>query len=147
MDDLEPKSEIPISLKLAGSLIFDKQGRFLLIHRKTDEIDQVETIGGKIDDGETAKVTAKKEAREETGLEIEIGEKIGELNSQDRGRNINYQLFAAKIISGTAKPVEPIHIEVRFWSIEELQTTEVPLSSNVRCLLDAISSGEISLPQ
>ena len=152
MSDREPTAEIPKPIELAGSLIFDEQGRFLLIHRthrKTEDgLGQLETVGGSPENGETVEEAAIREAREEAGVEIEIKNQLGVLNFREENRGYRYTLFASRIISGVPKPTEPEkHDEVRFWSLEELQSTDQILSANVQTLLAAISSGELKLSQ
>ena len=152
MSDKEPSAEIPKPIELAGSLIFDDQGRFLLIHRThrkiKDGLGQWETIGGSPEDGETIEEAAKREAKEEADVEIELGELLGVLNPREENRDYRYTLFASRIISGIPRPAEPEkHDEVRFWSLDELQSTNQLLSENVQALLDDISAGRIEIPQ
>ena len=152
MINIEPTTENLKPIELAGSLIFDDQRRFLLIHRthrKTvDGLGQWETVGGSPEAGETVEEAAIREALEEAGVEIELGEQLGVLNSREEDRDFNYSIFSAKIKSGVPKPTEPEkHDEVRFWMLDELRNTDQLLSANVQALLEAVSSGSIKLPQ
>jgi 8-oxo-dGTP pyrophosphatase MutT (NUDIX family) len=148
MIDIEPSAEIPKPIELAGCLPVDEQGRFLLIHRKTDLKDQLETIGGKTERDETEEQTILREFDEEIeGVELELGAKLGDVRFYEDGKAYLYHLFLGRITSGEAKPREDMHIEVKWWTSEELQKTNQILSNNVRGLLDAISVGEITLPQ
>ncbi len=58
----------PLILVAAGALIFDRAGRILL-HRRTDG-GQWAIPGGAMNLGESLEETARREVREETGLEL-----------------------------------------------------------------------------
>jgi 8-oxo-dGTP pyrophosphatase MutT (NUDIX family) len=58
----------PLILVSAGALIFDEVGRVLLQRRSNDGL--WGTPGGAMEPGETLKETARREVREETGLEV-----------------------------------------------------------------------------
>ncbi len=58
----------PLIIAGAAVLIIDKQNRLLLQHRKDNQ--QWGLIGGSMEIGESLEETAKREAYEETGLEL-----------------------------------------------------------------------------
>jgi 8-oxo-dGTP pyrophosphatase MutT (NUDIX family) len=57
----------PLVLAVAGALVFDADGR-LLLHRRDDN-GLWSTSGGAVEPGESLEETARRELREETGLE------------------------------------------------------------------------------
>ncbi len=50
--------------------------KVVLIHRKRDGLEYWVTPGGKVEEGESLKDTAKREVREEIGIDVEVGEKV-----------------------------------------------------------------------
>ena len=66
-----------MKLYLAGGVIQDTEGRVLLVHRQTDQIDHWEVPGGKQENGETLEQTVAREIQEELGISISDPTPIG----------------------------------------------------------------------
>ena len=83
--------------------VFDDEGRVLLVrHHYDDEGRDVWMLpGGAIEDGETSRDAAVREALEETGLAVEVGRLIWHVEEAgERGqRFVNF--FEAKVIGGS----------------------------------------------
>jgi 8-oxo-dGTP diphosphatase len=93
-----------------GAAIRDDQGRILLILRlKEPEAGCWGLPGGKIDFGETARETARREIAEELGVEIDVMSLacVTETIDQGDGRHWVAPVFEARIISGTPRILEP----------------------------------------
>lgn len=93
-----------------GAAIRDTQGRILLIQRlKEPEAGAWGLPGGKIDFGENAQATARREIAEELGIEIEILHLacISEIFDGGDGRHWISPIFEARMISGTPSIMEP----------------------------------------
>ncbi|MFN7054295.1 NUDIX domain-containing protein [Hyphomonas sp.] len=87
-----------------GAAILDEQGRLLLIQRlREPEAGAWGLPGGKIDFGERAEDTARREIREELGIEIEVLGLacIAETIDAGDGRHWIAPVFDARIISGS----------------------------------------------
>ena len=88
--------------------VIDKDGEVLVL---TDTFFELDMPGGKIKEGETNFIEdLKREVREETGLEIEVGEPFStgyfELNEQSNknlGKKVYLIFFKCKYISGEVK--------------------------------------------
>ena len=93
-----------------GAAILDDQGALLLIQRRKEpEAGAWGLPGGKIDFGEPAEKAVVREIKEELGVEIEL---IGlacfsEIIDCGDGRHWVSPIFAARIISGAPKLMEP----------------------------------------
>ena len=87
-----------MSYKRAAVLII-KNKEILLMHRIKNNNEYYAIIGGTIDSGETPEQTAVREIKEETNLDIELGELLWKIN--DGVSDCNY--FLCKSFSGEIK--------------------------------------------
>lgn len=93
-----------------GAAIRDEQGRLLLIQRlREPEAGAWGLPGGKIDFGEPAMETARREIAEELGIEIEILRLacIAETINKGDGRHWVAPVYDARIVSGEPRILEP----------------------------------------
>lgn len=93
-----------------GAAIQDDAGRLLLIQRlREPEAGAWGLPGGKIDFGEPAAETARREIREELGIEIEVTGLacIAETIDAGDGRHWVAPVYDARIISGEPAILEP----------------------------------------
>ncbi|WP_366910207.1 NUDIX domain-containing protein [Hyphomonas sp.] len=93
-----------------GAAILDAQGRILLIQRlKEPEAGAWGLPGGKVDFGERAQDTARREIREELGIEIELTGLacIAQTIDAGDGRHWVAPVYSAQILSGEPQILEP----------------------------------------
>ena len=93
-----------------GAAIRDADGRILLIQRlREPEAGAWGLPGGKIDFGESAEDTARREIAEELGVEIELTGLacLAETIDKGDGRHWVAPVYEARIISGTPRILEP----------------------------------------
>lgn len=91
---------IQLSVKV---IIFDDQGRILVLRRSfvsKGNPGKWDFPGGKIDPGEDIGEAARREALEETGLEVEIGRVHGAAESESPVSRVAYLIFKASVVSG-----------------------------------------------
>ena len=103
-------------LKLGVGVLIEKNGKILLGKRCEGWADGTWTlIGGKLKPGESFIEGAKREAKEETGLEINDLELI--TKNKDDINGITYITFGLKpkIVKGRPKAMEPNQIERWEW--------------------------------
>ncbi|MEI8343951.1 MAG: NUDIX domain-containing protein [Candidatus Moraniibacteriota bacterium] len=86
-------------MSLRAAVIIIKNEKILLMHRRKNSLEYFTVPGGTIEEGETSQLAAVREIREETGLNVEIGELFFEF---DGARGHEY-FFMAKNISGQEK--------------------------------------------
>lgn len=121
--------------RLAGCVIRDETGRILLLHRNTPELAWWELPGGKVEEGEESALAAVREVQEETGLQVEVKDRIGEAKfSMSGGEEYVYDWYEATIRSGEPEIREPEkHDAVAFTDVFLAEPAE--LSPNVLNLL------------
>ncbi|MBY9068471.1 NUDIX domain-containing protein [Hyphomonas sp. WL0036] len=93
-----------------GAAITDTEGRILLIQRlKEPEAGAWGLPGGKVDFGERAEDTARREIHEELGVEIELTGLacIAETIDAGDGRHWVAPVYSARILAGTPQVMEP----------------------------------------
>jgi 8-oxo-dGTP pyrophosphatase MutT (NUDIX family) len=130
--------------ELSGCVITNADGELLLIHRNVDTLKQWETIGGKVEPGESSQGAAVREAKEEAGIDVRLIRKLGEQAFEQQGKAFNYTWWHAEIVGGRPSPQEPMHDEVGWFTVYELRHKE-DLSPNVVNLLKKIVDGEVVL--
>ena len=118
----------------ARVVILDDDGRVLMLRQHHENRDIWMVPGGGIEEGENAIDAAKREVKEETGLDIEVGKLIWHVEevSEKKGqRFVNF--FLGSIKGGSAHigmdperaPGEQVLREIRFMSREEIEKLEV----------------------
>lgn len=133
--------------QLSGCLIMDKRGRLLLLHRNTSENLQWEISGGKVENEEEASITARREAKEELGIDVEVKELLGVKSFQENGSSFEYSWYLGKVLNGIPTPNEDKFDDVKFFTWDQLNQMRDQLSNNTKNLLDAYLSGELKLPE
>lgn len=111
--------------------------RLLLIQRGTEPGKGLWTVpGGKVRFGETMRQTAVREAREETGLEVEVGDVawVGEII--EGGHHIVINDFFATVTGGALRAGDDAADAA--W-VELDRVGELPLTGTMHQLLDTLS--------
>lgn len=86
----------------AGGIVLDARGRLLLVQRGKQPGRGLWSVpGGRLEAGETAEQAASREIREETGLEVAVGRRLGQVDRPGPGQVV-YQIddFACIVIGG-----------------------------------------------
>ena len=117
-------------VQLAGCVIV-RENKILLLHRASR--DWYELPGGKIEEGETPEQAAKRELKEETGCDVEVGAFIGEQRFDYEGRAFLYYCFAGVMKTDKVVLGEAVHDHFVFMPLKVLKNAK--LSPNVRMLI------------
>ena len=141
----------------ARLLPLDDTGRILLAKYLDDGMEHDQpywaTIGGHIESGETLAEAAIREAKEETGLDVELGPAVwyAEHEFKIAGTLFRFQetFFAAKLSDGSMArdgwtPIErKVLKDLRWWTVAEIMTTEeLIFPTSLALHLPAIVRGE-----
>lgn len=125
-----------VEIDTALALIKNDEGKVLAQLRNDPSFvkahNKWELPGGKVDPGETYEQAVVREAKEETGFDVEIVDQFGEprleIDSDDKGTEYYVTLvyFNCKIVGGKLydPAVDPKVFEARFFSAEELSSLE-----------------------
>lgn len=129
-----------------GAAIRDADGRLLLIQRlREPEAGAWGLPGGKIDFGEPAMETARREIAEELGIEIEILRLacIAETINKGDGRHWVAPVYDARIVSGAPVLLEPE--KHGGWGWFALGAMPAPLTSAAMAWLETAANGQWAL--
>ncbi len=85
------------------AVIIIKKDKILLVHRRKQGREYYIIPGGSVEENETSEQTAVREAKEETGLDVVLGEKVYE--EKNKGRLESY--FLVKSFNGELKLGNP----------------------------------------
>lgn len=124
--------------KLAGCVIYDEDGKLLLIHRQTPNLVQWELPGGKQEKGESLEQTAIRECLEELTINVRIKKNIGNASFSQDNKNWDYTWFEAELLDGQSPKLsandQHSFDDVRYIDIQELRQRN-DVSPNVKNLL------------
>ncbi|WP_158203322.1 NUDIX hydrolase N-terminal domain-containing protein [Halomarina oriensis] len=89
----------------AGAVVTDDEGRLLLQHRADDETWGIP--GGWVEPGESPDETVRRETREETGLDVEVGALLGVFTRRPGAHGPHGQLqlpYRCRVVGGDVEP-------------------------------------------
>jgi len=133
-------------LILAGGWVVDGQNRVLLLHRKTPNLTQWETPGGKVDYGEAPAEAAVRELAKELGVDAVVVDDLGWHDFEAGPNQMRYALFRMEIAGGEPHPVESDKFDaVQFFPLSDLYDMQNELSPNALNLLALYCEGLLDL--
>jgi 8-oxo-dGTP diphosphatase len=108
-----------------GAVVFDAQGRLLMIQRGHDPGAGLWSIpGGRIEPGETDEQALVRELLEETNLQVKVGRFVGRVRREGLGAIIDIRDYAATVTGGTLRPGDDA-ADARWVEAAELARLEV----------------------
>ena len=118
-----------------------KDGEILLLRRVRGDHVQWEIPGGKVEPGEDPGQAAIREAKEELGVDVTLGSKIGQASFEFDGQQWLYHWFGASVISGEPQIMEPAKFDdLRYFSDAQMQANSSEMSLNIKNYLKFIQS-------
>ncbi len=120
--------------KLVVGAIFELDGGIVLIQRSIEPGYGKWTFpGGFVERGEVAENAAEREALEETGLEVEVGDIVGLYTYE--GQIPAIAVFAASVLRGEPTPLDET-LDVKLFARDGLPWSEMAFPSTERALKD-----------
>lgn len=106
--------------------IIERHGRILVSRRESGvHLEGMwEFPGGKVEEGEGHEAALRRELREELGIEIEVGEKMEEIEWDYPERRVHLHFYRCQVRRGEPRPLCPM--ELRWVSRRELRELSVP---------------------
>jgi len=132
-------SENIITTFIVAGVVISQDGKYLLVQEMKPSVrGQWNWPAGKVETGDTIERTAIKEAKEETGFDVELVRKI-DIYQHDTTRPVQH-VFEAKIVGGAINFPKDEIMDVRWFTRAELET----MKDNLRgeWILDAIQQLE-----
>lgn len=103
--------------------IIEQDGKILMLRRGFEPgKGKLDFLGGVVDEGEIIEQAARREAKEESGFDVELVEKLGEFDFFEREEKTTH-VFIGKIVSGRLRASvegEPIWVDAASIKEEEL---------------------------
>lgn len=113
-------SQPPAPLVAASGVILDDAGRVLVVLRGVPPSEGRWTVpGGRVEAGETVRDAVRREVREETGLEVEVGELAWWLEHIDADHHYVILDFRADVVGGDLRAGDDAR-DARFMTRSEL---------------------------
>jgi 8-oxo-dGTP diphosphatase len=103
------------------ALIFDDEGRVLLVHR--NDIDWWNLPGGGMELGETVDEAVQREVREETGLEVVVERLVGVYSKPQKQEVV--LTFRCRVVGGALTPTEEAR-DCRYFPPQVLPANTLP---------------------
>jgi 8-oxo-dGTP diphosphatase len=125
--------------KVAATSIIERDGKILLIRRAGEPGYGLWSMpGGYVDRGEVVEEAAVREAREETGLEVEIELLVGLFS--EPGHPVMVAAYVAREVGGCLKP-GPETLEAGFFSPDDLPPLAFPRDKSILARWQALRDG------
>ncbi len=112
------------SIGIGATVAIIQDNKVLLTKREDFEIWCLP--GGQIDSGESMADAAVREAREETGLEVELTRLVCLSSRTGGGQEVHMPIFAARVVGGTIAPQVDEVIDIGYFAAEELPVDLMP---------------------
>lgn len=105
-------------ISLGAGVIIVESGKVLLTKREDFEVWCLP--GGRVDVGESLAETAVREAREETGLEVELTRLVGAYSEIGSWNDWHFVSFAARVVGGILQTQVDEVLDIRYFSPDAL---------------------------
>lgn len=139
MNQQDWEASIAWSRVVAGCIIRrEEDGKYLLVQEKQPKAYGLWNLpAGHVDKGESIEAAAIREAKEETGYDVELGDKIGIY--QEAIESPIRHAFIAKIVGGEVKINPEEILDVKWFSFDEITKMKQNGTLRVEWIYDAIS--------
>jgi ADP-ribose pyrophosphatase YjhB (NUDIX family) len=138
MTQEEFEASIAWSRVVAACVIKNDEGKYVLVQEAQPKVYGLWNLpAGHVDKGESIESAAIREAKEESGLDVELLEKIGIW--QDKVEEPICHAFKVRITGGEIKPQLGEVLDVKWFSFDEVVKMRSEGKLRVEWIFDAIS--------
>lgn len=124
---------------MVAGVVLRQDGKYLLVQEKKPVCyGKWNLPAGKVDKGYSIEETAIKEAKEESGFDVELGEKLG-VYQESVDKPVKH-IFEAKIVGGELAFPEDEILDAKWFSFQEILNMKNEL--RVDCVWQAIEKSE-----
>jgi len=117
-----------VKVAVVAGVVIKKDGKYLLVQEKQPKAYGLWNFpAGRVDVGDTIELTAVREAKEETGYDVELIRKLDIF--QDTATEPSKHAFEARIIGGELKYPESEIMGARWFTFKEIQEMKDKLRS------------------
>lgn len=111
----------PAQFYIAAGVVIEHKRRFLLVQQKKATVRGLWNLpAGKVEEGDTIESAAAREAKEETGYDVEILKSLGVFHR--KGEKTVKCAFEARIVGGELKIPRGEIMDARWFALEELES-------------------------
>lgn len=141
MNQKDWEASIAWSKVVAGCVVIREDGKYLLVQEKQPKVYGLWNIpAGHVDKGEAIEAAAIREVKEESGYDVELGDKIGIY--QETVESPVRHAFRATVIGGALK-IQPEEIlDANWFSYDEITAMKDEAKLRVEWIYDAITQVE-----
>jgi ADP-ribose pyrophosphatase YjhB (NUDIX family) len=130
----------------AGAVVYDRLGRLLLVERANEPNRGLWSLpGGRVEAGESTEDAAVREAREETGLTVEIVRLCGVVRREGPPGGVTYEIFDYECSVPAGQPRAGSDAAALRW-VDRTQLAELEASSALTSGLFEALRGWSALP-
>ena len=116
----------PEGKEIIAGVVIQRDGKYLLVQEKQPKAYKLWNFpAGHVEDDMTIEETAVMEAKEETGYDVKLIEKV-----QEWDRRVMQHLFSAEITGGELKIPEHEIMDAKWFTLEELKGMKEQLRGN-----------------
>lgn len=138
MNQKDWEASIAWSRVVAGCVVRNKDGKFLLVQEKQKKVYGLWNLpAGHVDKGETIEVAAVREVKEETGFDVELDTKI-DIYHETVQSPVRHA-FTANIIGGELRAQEGEILDVQWFSFDEITAMRNDGKLRVEWIYDALT--------
>lgn len=124
-----------IKVDVVAGVVIKKDGKYLLLQEKQPKAYMLWNFpGGKVDIGESFEQAAIREAKEESGYDVELIRELGIF--QETSTKAVKHYFEAKIVGGELKLPEDEILEAKWFTYDEVKQKEDKLRNDgiLKCI-------------